>query len=419
MNGLELLRSAVRGVLANRLRSILTTLGVFIGVSSVVAMLAVANGVRLQVEKEVLSGAANVLSINQGAEPPGGPMGPGGRSEGPPPSGQPEPTVRDLTLEDARALTDRDKAPHVTRVAPIVQSYIGEMVYEGTVANLNNVYGTVADYFLITNRKFSQGNPFSADDVRSGRKAVVISHGLAKKLFLDGRAVNRRVLMGGVPFVVVGVLSEEEDSDWRTRESAFAPITTLQGSLAGFGALSSIEAQIPHVDDAPQARAEVTAILRDRHQIEPGKPADFQIEDPLKEIKKLERITLLMTLLLSAIGGISLLVGGIGITNIMLVTVTERIREIGIRKALGATDAAIRFQFLIEATLLCLFGGGCAVALVLGATSIQWHPEFSPVVLPSSVAIAFGVCVLLGLFFGGYPAHRAARMRPAEALRHD
>ncbi|MGI8334711.1 ABC transporter permease [Actinomadura scrupuli] len=292
--------------------------------------------------------------------------------------------------------------------------------YSGTSHAIGQFIGTYASYFEASDRLVATGTAFTQDDVASGRKVVVIGSTVATELFGTVTPVGRQVNVGGVLFTVSGVLKESGASSSGFQDAddvAIAPLSAVRQSITGYGGLDQILVSATGSTTVDAAQSEVTAILDQRHGISGSAAADFQILNSASLQSTVADSSRTFTVLLGAVAAISLLVGGIGITNIMLVTVTERTREIGIRKAIGAPKGAILGQFIAEATVLSLVGGvlGVAIGLAGGLFRIA---GIQPVIVPSSVALALGVSVAIGLFFGGYPAGRAARLRPIEALRH-
>ncbi|MCO1579269.1 ABC transporter permease [Crossiella sp. SN42] len=395
----EILFSAVRGLLANKLRSILTTLGILIGVASVIVIVAVGQGASNMIMNSINSLGAHTLSVYQKYSE----SGPG----------------RALTLEDAEALAAPELADRIKAVVPGVWSQ--GSVNDGVRTKDNaQVLGTHPDFFQLNNALLARGTYFSKADVTESRKVIVMGGKLASELFNGQDPVNRQVIISGMQFVVVGVLEEagEGGRGRSTDEMLAMPLSTLQNTLTGQQPLSQFSVQAHSVEKMDQARAAIEAVLRAKHRIDADKPADFEISDPRELTRSSRQIDTVLTYLILAIGGIALLIGGVGITNIMLVTVTERTREIGIRKAIGATRGAIMGQFLAEATMLSMFGGflGVVVGLVAGQFSIR---GLQLTVVPSSVLLAFGVSALIGLFFGALPANRASKLHPIQALRHE
>jgi putative ABC transport system permease protein len=288
--------------------------------------------------------------------------------------------------------------------------------YAGTSHAIQQFVGTYPAYFEASNDPVERGTYFTADDVLNDRKVVVIGQTVDQDLFGTVDPIGKQIAVSGVNFTVVGVLKTKGSSGFQ--DVAIAPLPAVQESLTGYGALNQIvvQAKTPKTVDA--AQSEVTDILNQRHGITGANTADFQILNQATLQSAISSSSKTFTVLLGAVAAISLLVGGIGITNIMLVTVTERTREIGIRKAIGAPRGAILGQFLVEATVLSLLGGLLGVAAgVIGSEFKVLGVQ--PVIVPSSIALALGVSIAIGLFFGSYPANRAAKLRPIEALRHE
>ncbi|MFE3448889.1 ABC transporter permease [Nonomuraea sp. NPDC059194] len=405
MNQLEILRFAVRGLAANKLRSALTTLGILIGVAAVILLVAVGEGSSQSIQRNIQRLGSNTLTISpsfSGAGPGGG-QGSGPRTQ-----------ARPLTLQDAKALTE---LPSVKSVSPVVNANAATAVHEGASHAVGQLVGTYPSYFEAMNKQVASGTYFVNDDVRAARKVMVIGRTVAEELFGQVNPIGRQLSVSGVPFTVVGVLKESGSSGMQDADDlAIAPLPAVQQSLTGFGSLGSIVVQAAGATATESAQAEVTALLNQRHGV--GADPDYRILNQAALQETVSAATGTFTVLLGAVAAISLLVGGIGITNIMLVTVTERTREIGIRKAIGAPRSAILGQFLMEATLLSLVGGLSGVLIAFLGTRFT-IAGIEPVLVPSSVALALGVSIGIGLFFGSYPANRAAKLRPIQALRHE
>ncbi|UOX86752.1 ABC transporter permease [Amycolatopsis sp. FBCC-B4732] len=400
MNLLEILRFAVRGLTANKLRSALTTLGITIGVAAVILLVAVGNGASAAIAASIQGLGTNVVNVS--------PARGGGQGA----------SARPLTVQDAHALVDPVGAPDVKAASPVVNT-TATATYGQTSYDISSVAGTEPAYFATTNRDLAQGQLFTAEDVTAARKVVVLGPTTAESIFGTADPVGRNVLLNSIQFTVIGVLQAKGSTGLQNADDvAIAPISAVQNSLAGYGSLSQIAVQATSADSVSLAQSEITAILNARHGIRLGGTADYQIQNSEQLLATRTSATETFTVLLAAVAAISLLVGGIGVTNIMLVTVTERIREIGIRKAIGAPRAAILGQFLAEATMLSLFGGllGVAIGLIGSRFTIS---GIKPVVVPSSILLAFAVSALIGLFFGSFPANRAAKLRPIDALRHE
>ncbi|WP_432849358.1 ABC transporter permease [Amycolatopsis sp. CA-161197] len=400
MNVFEVLRFAVRGLTANKLRSTLTTLGITIGVASVILLVAVGNGASAAIAASIQGLGTDVVNVS--------PSRGGGQGSEP----------RPLTVQDAHALVDPVGAPDVKAASPVVNTS-ATATYGQTSYDISTVAGTEPAYFTTTNRQIADGALFTTEDVTQARKVVVLGPTTAQALFGTAEPVGKNVLLNSIQFTVVGVLQAKGSTGLQNADDvAIAPISAVQNSLAGYGNLSQIAVQATSADSVSLAQAEITAILNARHGIRLGGTPDYQIQNSEQLLATRTSATQTFTVLLGAVAAISLLVGGIGVTNIMLVTVTERIREIGIRKAIGAPRSAILGQFLAEATMLSLFGGFLGV--VIGVVGSQFSfAGITPVVVPSSIVLAFAVSALIGLFFGSFPANRASRLRPIDALRHE
>ncbi|HTY72991.1 MAG TPA: ABC transporter permease [Actinomycetes bacterium] len=404
----ETLRFALLGLNANRLRTALTTLGILIGVAAVIILVAVGNGSSVAIQKSLTRLGTNSLTVISGQR---GRFGPGNAGNGA------AATTRRLTVDDALALADPDQAPDIKSVAPVVQTQ-ASCAYAGT-SHTTTVVGTWPAYFEASNSPVSSGTYISDDDVVDGRRTIVLGQTVVDDLFGTVDPVGQTITCGGVPFDVVGVLKTKGTSGFLDADdTAVAPLSTVQNSLAGYGALSQIVVEAKSSKAVNAAQSEIQTVMDARHKITSSTSRDYQVLNQASLLATSASNNRVFTVLLGAVAAISLLVGGIGITNIMLVTVAERTREIGIRKAIGAPRRAILGQFLIEATLLSVIGGALGVLVGLIGSTFR-IVGVDPVVVPSSILLAFGVSVAIGLFFGSYPASRAASMRPIDALRYE
>ncbi|MGV1003610.1 MAG: ABC transporter permease [Candidatus Nanopelagicales bacterium] len=424
MNLRESFRFAVAGLTANKMRSLLTTLGIMIGVAAVIVLVAVGKGSGQRITDSISGLGANTLTITSTSTTGGGRSGAGGfgRPGGGGGSVTSGTKTRNnvLSLEDAAALLDQDLAPDIKAVAPVVTASSVTAIWSGASHSVNSFVGTTPSYFTINSESVSAGTEFTLEDVKARRRVALVGKTVAEELAGTDTSslLDQTVTFNGRTFTVIGILSEKgssgpTDSDDRV----IAPITATQDVLAGYGALSSISVQATSAATAEAAQAQVEQILDSRHQVD-STSGDYTVTNSTTLLDAATESTQTFTVLLGAVAAISLLVGGIGVMNIMLVTVTERTREIGIRKAIGARRGDIVSQFLIEATLLSLFGGLFGVAVGLLGSRLE-IVGVQPVVAPYSVALAFGVALLTGLFFGLYPANRAAALRPIDALRYE
>jgi putative ABC transport system permease protein len=404
---LQTFRFALAGLSANKLRSALTTLGILIGVGSVILLVAVGNGSSQSVQNAISSLGASSITVLHTEGSAGGRTAATSSS-----TAFAEP--KDLTVQDAQALA---AAQGVANASPVVST--SEALSLGATSDSGvSLTGTYPTYFPAENDTLSQGAYFTTQEVTQAQDVVVIGSEVATDLFGTVNPVGQSVLVAGIPFTVVGVLASKGSSGLGSADNtAIAPLTTVQDQLTGFGSLNNIVVLAKSPGQVTAVEGSITAILDQRHQ-ETSADADFDVLSASTVLSTATSTAHTFTVLLGAVAAISLLVGGIGITNIMLVTVTERTREIGIRKAIGATPGVILAQFLSEATLLSVIGG--LLGVLAGVVGSRFQVVgVKPVIVPFSIPLALGFSVLIGLFFGGFPANRAAGMRPADALRYE
>jgi putative ABC transport system permease protein len=401
----ETLRIAWGGITANKLRSGLTILGMTIGVASVIVLIAVGNGSSKSVQSQIQSLGTNVLLV-QGS---GGLRSFAGSSS----------SSISLTKADAEALQDPSLAPDVKTASPVVNASSVTLVSSGTSFEPSSFVGTTPSYLTAHSYKIAEGASFTTEDVTKHRRVAVIGQEVVQELFGGASAVGQTMKVNGSNYEVVGVLAKKGSNGTTNQDDiVMAPITTVQTSLTGVGTIDSITVQAKSESDLDAAENEVKEIIEERHKIKNTEEPGFSVLNQGSLLETSSSTSSVFTTLLGEVAAISLLVGGIGVMNIMLVSVTERTREIGIRKAIGARRSDILIQFLTEAVLVSLIGGltGVAVGVIGSQFEIAGvHPEIATY----SVFLAFGAAALSGLFFGTYPAARAARLRPIEALRFE
>ncbi len=400
----EILWVALGAIRANLLRSFLTALGIIIGVSAVIAMVALGEGAQRRVEDQISRMGTNVLTIRAGQRMFGG------VSTG---------DTEDLTVEDAEAL--RDQSPGLLTISPEISSRT-QIAYLRWNSN-NQIRGVWPEYFGMYNLELEHGAFFDQGHVQGRRRVAVLGHSVPETLGTPAAIlIGKTIQIRGQPFEVLGILTEKGESGFnRPDEEVFVPTSTAQYRVfGGRNRLSSIFAQVVSQDLMDRAFAEIDGTLRREHRVRPGEAVDFSVRNSSDLIATFNETTETFALLLAGIAGISLIVGGIGIMNIMLVSVTERTREIGVRKALGATKGAILFQFLIEALVLCVMGGIIGVlAGVGGAMAITRYADWNTAISPQSIVTALAFSAGIGLFFGLWPAQRAAKLNPIDALRYE
>ena len=406
MNSIAMLAESWRAIIANRMRSFLTMLGMIIGVAAVVLMLAVGQGAQSAIDATISSMGSNLFIVLSGATTSGGQrMGLG--------------TAPTLTMNDAAALAE---LPNITAAAP-VQPGTAATVYAGNNWS-TSITGITPDYLSVRNWVVASGFAFTDADVRGAARVALVGKTVADNLFGDENPIGKTMRIKQSPFIVVGVLESKGQSlDGRDQDDVvIVPITTAQRKLFGSqfpGSVKFIMVQGSSAETMPAVEKEMNILLRARHRIANDADADFSVRNLSAIAETSASATRIMSYVLGAIASISLIVGGIGIMNIMLVSVTERTREIGIRIAIGARHRDILLQFLLEAITISLIGCLIGVALgVGGAWAVQKLAGFPVLVTPDIVLLAFSVAAGVGIFFGFYPARRAALMNPIDALRY-
>lgn len=401
----ESVKIAVKALLGNKLRSILTMLGIIIGVGAVIAMISIGMGVREQVQQSIAGLGSNLIMVSPGAARTAGVRQAAGSNTS-------------LTMKDAQAIA-RDVSG-VNAVAPTVSRQ-----YQIVAGNQNwntQVQGTTPEFLTVRNMSVDVGSFFTNQAVDARERVAVIGSTVAKSLFGDANPVGQSIRIDKSPFRVIGVLASKGQAAGGADQDdvILVPITTAQERLMGITHVQMVSIQAASENVVYQVQDEVTALLRARHGLTNDQPDDFTVRNMVSVMETAAETTNTITLLLGNIAAISLLVGGIGIMNIMLVSVTERTREIGIRKALGARYQNILMQFLIEAVVIGVLGGTLGIMLGIGSSAvIASIAGWNTVISPLAVIVAFVFSVAIGMFFGIYPARKAALLDPIDALRYE
>ena len=406
MNYKNLIKIALKAVSNNKFRGFLTMLGIIIGVASVIAMLAIGQGSKRSIREQISEMGSNMIMVHPGAGRFGGVR-------------QSASSMQTLKMEDYQTIIH--EASYISACSPVVNS--SGQVVNGANNAPTSVYGINQDYMEIRKYSVGEGEMFTDQDIRRAAKVCVVGKTVVENLFTNGEdPLGKTIRFGKIPFKIIGVLTPKgynsmgQDQD----DLILAPYTTVQKRILAITYLQGIFASAISEEMSGEAIDELTAILRQNHKIKAGDDDDFNIRSQEELSSMLSSTTDLMTILLACIAGISLLVGGIGIMNIMYVSVTERTREIGLRMSIGAKGRHILWQFLIEAVIISVMGGIIGVVLGIGASAVIKHAAGWPVfVQPYSVILSFAVCTVTGIFFGWYPAQKASNLDPIEAIRYE
>jgi len=401
----ESMRMAITALRANKLRSLLTMLGIIIGVGAVIAMISVGMGVKKNVTDSIASLGSNMLIVSPGSSNRGGIRSAAGSS---------------ITLKYSDAEAIQDKIKYIDYVSPTVSgSY--QIVYGNQNWN-SSVRGVTPEYMAIQSLTVQTGSFITENDLNKRNRVAVIGTTVASNLFGSVNPVGKNIRVNNAPYKIIGVLQSKGQSSMGQDQDdvVIIPLTTAQERMLGITYVQSINVQVSDPNRMDQVQSAIETLLRQRHRITGDKENDFNVRNLTSLMETMSQTTTMITLLLGSIAGISLVVGGIGIMNIMMVSVTERTREIGIRKALGATFRNIMMQFLIESIVISVIGG--LIGIVFGCTVssiISMFGDFSTVITASPILISFFFSVGIGLFFGIYPARKAAKLDPIEALRYE
>ena len=400
----SLLTMATGSILKNKMRTMLTMLGIVIGVGAVIVMVAVGNGAQKQIEAQIKNLGTNLIVVTPGSTAAGG-------------ASQGAQTFNRLTVADADKI--KSDATLLSAVSPVIVTRTQIITGKGNWRT--EIDGVATDYLAIRDWGVTSGDLFTDDDARAKRKVAVLGATIVKNLFPDSDPVGSQIQLGHVPFTVVGVLAAkgQTSSGVDQDDIVLVPYTTAQDRLSGFTFLGQILASASSPKDMAAAQEEIRGIMRDSHGLG-GSPDDFTVRDQTAIAQAATSTTSVMTGLLAAIASISLVVGGIGIMNIMLVSVTERTREIGIRMAVGARGSDVLTQFLVESVVMSLLGGVVGLAIGFGGAAILGHVMGWSTATPLiAVLVAVGFSAAVGVFFGYYPARKAAALDPIQALRYE
>ena len=399
---LDLFKMALRSLIANTMRTFLTTLGMIIGVASVISMISIGEGARQQTLSTIEKFGTNIITIKPG------------RKKNRHVSSD---TVKTLKLSDAEAI--EKSIPLITGVA--AQVYRSAQLKYGNKNTNTTVRGTGEKYLKLSNFTIELGRYFNKEEVRSVRKVAVIGSTVVKNLFGDVSAIGKEIKVDGNNYLVIGSTEQKGALSWfDPDDQIFIPVTTAQKRLFGIHHIQSIDVQAKKMEDLEVIKKDIDSFLRIRHGIRKTEDSDFHVQNSSQWLNSWGDAAKTFTYLLGGIAAISLLVGGIGIMNIMLVSITERTKEIGIRIAIGAKKSEIMEQFLIESVLISFIGGGLGILLgIIISRTVSKIGGWDTIVSTQSIILAFGFSVGIGIFFGFYPARKAANLNPIDALRYE
>lgn len=406
MRLLNLLKIAFKAIVLNKMRTLLTMLGIIIGVASVIAMLAIGEGSKESIRTTISAMGSNMITVRPGSDVRGGVR-------------QERSAMETLTLNDYFVI--KEQADLLTYITPLVNG--GGQVINGSNNWPSTIYGVNPDYLTIKITELQSGSMFTDAEVKSAAKVALIGQTVVDNVFPDGEEpVGKMIRFNNIPFKVIGVLEEKGENTFGQDQDdvVIAPYTTVQKRILAIDHLESIIASAISEADAPEAVTQVSEILRKQHKITENEEDDFHVRSMEELISTFSSTSEMLTILLVAVASISLLIGGIGIMNIMYVSVKERTKEIGLRMAVGGKGSDILMQFLIEAILISITGGVLGVVLGLGTTVfIEKFLNWPTSVALYSIIISFAVCAVTGIFFGWYPAKKAAALDPITALRYE